>query len=110
MTHPPLPSRSAPAASAARLTALASASLLALAGCSKPPAKPVARAPDVGWAFYGGDAGGQRFSPAAQITPANVRDLAVAWTYSTGEKGRHVAALTEVINRVTPYCRIRYAF
>ncbi|MEV4704492.1 spore photoproduct lyase family protein [Actinoplanes sp. NPDC049316] len=30
--------------------------------------------------------------------------------YRTGEKGRHVAALTEVINRVTPYCRIRYAF
>ncbi|MGA5298735.1 spore photoproduct lyase family protein [Nucisporomicrobium flavum] len=30
--------------------------------------------------------------------------------YRTGEKGRNVAALTEVINRVTPYCRIRYAF
>jgi len=30
--------------------------------------------------------------------------------YRTGEKGRHVTALTEVINRVTPYCRIRYAF
>lgn len=35
-----------------------------------------------------------------------------AWNvrYRTGQKGRHVAALTEVINRVTPYCRIRYAF
>ncbi|UQU61473.1 spore photoproduct lyase family protein [Couchioplanes caeruleus] len=30
--------------------------------------------------------------------------------YRTGDKGRNVAALTEVIDRVTPYCRIRYAF
>ncbi|THD78213.1 MAG: pyrroloquinoline quinone-dependent dehydrogenase [Phenylobacterium sp.] len=68
---------------------LAIAATLALAACSNPTTRPVARAPDVGWAFYGGDAGGQRFSSAAQITPANVRDLAVAWTYSTGEMARH---------------------
>jgi quinoprotein glucose dehydrogenase len=89
MTQPHLPSRGAPGGSAARLIALTSASLLALAGCSNHPARPVARAPDVDWAFYGGDAGGQRFSPAAQITPANVKDLALAWSYSTGAKGRH---------------------
>ena len=71
-----------------RTTAMA-ASLLALAACSPPPSQPVARAADVDWPFYGGDAGGQRYSTAGQITPANVRDLKVAWTYSTGELARH---------------------
>ncbi|HSV03518.1 MAG TPA: pyrroloquinoline quinone-dependent dehydrogenase [Phenylobacterium sp.] len=71
------------------LRALAAAALLALGGCAPHAPRPVARAPDVGWGFYGGDAGGQRFSAAAQITPANVKDLAVAWTYSTGEAKRH---------------------
>jgi quinoprotein glucose dehydrogenase len=42
-----------------------------------------------GWPTYGGDQGGQRFSPAAQITPANVARLAVAWTYSTGDMATH---------------------
>jgi len=67
----------------------ASASLLALAACSPPAPQPVAQAPDVDWPFYGGDAGGQRYSSAAQITPDNVRGLKVAWTYSTGEMARH---------------------
>ena len=31
------------------------------------------------WDHYGGDAGGQRFSSAAQITPANVGRLTEAW-------------------------------
>lgn len=55
-----------------------------LAACSPAPVKPPAAA-DVGWPFYGGDAGGQRYSPAAQITPANVRALKLAWSYSTGD-------------------------
>jgi len=38
------------------------------------------------WAAYGGDPRGQRFSPAAGITPANVGALQVAWTYRTGER------------------------
>jgi quinoprotein glucose dehydrogenase len=41
-------------------------------------------APDVGWASYGGDPGGLRYSPAAQINRANVARLATAWTYRTG--------------------------
>ena len=44
-----------------------------------------AHAAEPGWPTYGGDAGGQRYSAARQITPANVRDLQVAWTYSTGD-------------------------
>jgi quinoprotein glucose dehydrogenase len=33
------------------------------------------------WPTYGHDAGGMRFSPLKQITPANVANLQVAWTY-----------------------------
>jgi quinoprotein glucose dehydrogenase len=39
---------------------------------------------DAGWANYGGDAGGARYSAAAQITRENVAKLKVAWTYRTG--------------------------
>nr|MBA3812099.1 PQQ-binding-like beta-propeller repeat protein [Caulobacteraceae bacterium] len=63
---------------------------LALAACAKAP--PPAAAPDVDWPYYGGDAGGQRFSTAAQITPANVRGLKIAWTWSTGDASSKPAA------------------
>ena len=33
------------------------------------------------WPTYGHDSGGKRFSPVAQITPANVNRLDVAWVY-----------------------------
>lgn len=39
------------------------------------------------WQYYGGDAGGMRHSAAKQITPANVDQLEIAWTYRTGELG-----------------------
>ena len=42
-------------------------------------------AADVGWQYYGGDQGGQRYSAARQITPANVAGLSQAWSYSTGD-------------------------
>ena len=35
------------------------------------------------WPVYGHDAGGTRFSPLKQITPKNVGNLKVAWTYDT---------------------------
>ena len=40
--------------------------------------------PDAGWPGYGGDAGGTRYSNAAQIDRSNVANLKVAWTYRTG--------------------------
>jgi quinoprotein glucose dehydrogenase len=89
MTPPASPTRTPRPPRLAFGAATALAALAALAACSKPANRPVARAADVAWPFYGGDEGGQRFSPAAQITPVNVKDLAVAWTYSTGEKARH---------------------
>jgi quinoprotein glucose dehydrogenase len=78
-----------------------SASLLALAACGQAPA-PVARAPDVDWPHYGGDAGGQRYSTAAQITPQNVRGLEVAWSYSTGEMTRNGADIGRASFENTP--------
>ena len=41
-------------------------------------------APDAGWATYGNDPGGTRYSPARQIDRSNVAQLKVAWTYRTG--------------------------
>jgi quinoprotein glucose dehydrogenase len=37
------------------------------------------------WAYYGRDAGGTRYSPLTQITPATVAGLKVAWTFHTGD-------------------------
>lgn len=37
------------------------------------------------WPFYGGDAGGMRYSPLHQINAGNVSRLKVAWTFRTGE-------------------------
>ena len=36
------------------------------------------------WSFYGGDAGGTRYSPLKQISRENVGRLHSAWTYHTG--------------------------
>lgn len=44
-----------------------------------------ARPADGDWIAYGNDRGGSRYSPLAQITPANVGDLRPAWTYHTGK-------------------------
>jgi quinoprotein glucose dehydrogenase len=43
---------------------------------------PSAPAPASEWRTYGHDHGGMRFSPVAQITPQNVGQLQVAWTYN----------------------------
>lgn len=37
------------------------------------------------WPYYGGDAGGMKYSPLKQIHRGNVGRLRVAWTYHTGE-------------------------
>src|SRR5580692_8861179 len=39
------------------------------------------------WPTYGHDAGGMRFSPLTQITPANVANLQPAWTYHLKPEG-----------------------
>lgn len=37
------------------------------------------------WPYYGGDAGGSRYSPLAEINKTNVTELKVAWEYHTGD-------------------------
>ena len=37
------------------------------------------------WPYYGGDAGGGRYSPLAQIDKGNVAELKLAWEYHTGD-------------------------
>jgi quinoprotein glucose dehydrogenase len=44
-----------------------------------------AAAPAFGWEYWGGDAGGTRFSSLNQITPANVGNLVRAWQFRTGD-------------------------
>jgi quinoprotein glucose dehydrogenase len=51
----------------------------------EPAAAPAAQTAAVDWSAYGRDAGGSRFSPAAQITRDNVAALQVAWIYRTGD-------------------------
>jgi len=41
-----------------------------------------------GWSHYGGNAGGTRYAPLNQITPANASRLKVAWIFRTGETGK----------------------
>src|SRR5215813_8645463 len=39
------------------------------------------------WPVYGGQLAQDHYSPLTQINRANVKNLQVAWTYDTGEKG-----------------------
>jgi len=55
-----------------------------------------------GWAAYGGDAGGHRFSGAAQITTGNVDQLEVAWQYRTGDLIDKPDALRQSASEGTP--------
>ncbi len=61
-------------------------SIVSLLVFSAMPSAPTSPPPshDAGWPAYGGDPGGSRSSPAAQINRSNVQTLKVAWTYRTG--------------------------
>src|SRR5262245_29408727 len=58
----------------------------------------MAAAADSDWPSHDRDAGGQRFSPLTQVTPANVRRLRQAWIFDTGATGIQVTPL--VVNGV----------
>jgi len=68
------------------LPALLALIVTGLAACSTPPAPPPpsAAARVFQWSHWGGNAGGDRYAPIAQITPANVAGLKPAWTFHTG--------------------------
>src|SRR6187399_323029 len=50
-------------------------------------------APALAWEHWGGDRGGMRFSPLAQITPANVGKLVRAWEFRTGDLERRAPSV-----------------
>jgi quinoprotein glucose dehydrogenase len=65
------------------------------------------------WRAYGNDAGGGRYSPLTQITPANAPKLQVAWTYHMNlQKGPPAASMSTPLmagGRLfvsTPYGRV----
>jgi quinoprotein glucose dehydrogenase len=59
---------------------------------------------------YGQYPGRDQFSPLAQINTRNVRRLALAWVYDTGEKSRRFEATPIVVGKVmyfpTPDCKV----
>ncbi|MGH8169701.1 MAG: PQQ-binding-like beta-propeller repeat protein [Steroidobacteraceae bacterium] len=61
-----------------------------------------AKSGDDGWASYGGDPGGRRYSQLTQISPANVGRLQVAWVYRTGELGKSVTDWKHSAFEATP--------
>lgn len=77
----------------ARLLTLA----LALGACTSG-----ARAGDVEWVAYGGDPGGTRYSPLAEITKENVEKLEVAWTYRTGDNADGFVSASKRAFEATP--------
>lgn len=66
-----------------------------------PPGRQSDEAP-ADWAWYGGDAGGNRYSEATQIDAGNVDRLAVAWTYRSGELGAGFARAEKLAFEATP--------
>jgi len=54
------------------------------------------------WPAYGGDAGGRKYSSAAEITADNVSGLETAWTFHTGELGENLARSDKLTFEATP--------
>jgi quinoprotein glucose dehydrogenase len=61
------------------------ACLLLVGACGTSGAAGIVAGPTADWPSYGGDPGGQRYSPLDQINKQNVKDLQVAWIYHTGD-------------------------
>lgn len=77
------------------------AGTLPQADASNPKAADAADMPDADWRSYGRTQFGNRYSPLAAITPQNVQNLKVAWTFRTGDlKGPDDP--TEITDEVTP--------
>jgi quinoprotein glucose dehydrogenase len=69
------------------------------ATAAAPPADAV---PPEEWHAYGRTGHGQRYSPLAQITPDNVKQLEMAWQYRTGDMRGRPGDPEETTFEVTP--------
>ncbi len=70
------------------------------------------------WPSWGRDAGGTKYSPIAQITKANVKNLGVAWTFDVGDVSDGATFTTRsafeatplmvdgILYVSTPFCRV----
>ncbi|MEI2418496.1 PQQ-binding-like beta-propeller repeat protein [Orrella sp. JC864] len=67
-----------------------------------PPPTEDAAVPPGEWHAYGRTGHGQRYSPLTQITPQNVSQLQVAWTYRTGDVRGQPGDPEETTFQVTP--------
>ena len=54
------------------------------------------------WTSYGGDSKGTRYATASQITPDNVDQLEIAWTFHTGALDGHDDILNDTAFETTP--------
>ncbi len=68
-----------------RSSGLASALLLASCSGARLPASQAGDVAIAEWPYYGGDAGGGRYSKLSQIDKSNVASLRIAWEYHTGD-------------------------
>ena len=59
--------------------------LLVLAGCGQRPIDATSSTSGADWPWYNGNPYGTHYSTLAQITPANVANLKVAWTFDSGD-------------------------
>jgi quinoprotein glucose dehydrogenase len=57
---------------------------------------------DPSWPYYGGDAGGSRYSAATEIDRSNVDQLKVAWTYRTGALDAETKLIHKAAFEATP--------
>lgn len=73
----------------------ACAAALVLAGTA-------ARAEEADWPAYGRAPGGGKYSPAAEITPANVASLVPAWQFRTGDMAKRGRAMHQSAFEATP--------
>ncbi|KAF1049628.1 MAG: Quinoprotein glucose dehydrogenase [Burkholderia gladioli] len=62
---------------------------------------PIPGIADADWPAYGRTQEGTRYSPLKQITPENVKNLQVAWTFQTGDK-KGPNDPGEITDEVTP--------
>jgi len=58
--------------------------------------------PNTEWRYYGGDAGGMRYSSGGQIQRENVTQLTVAWTYRTGALSVKTDMVRKAASETTP--------
>src|SRR5215470_17612028 len=54
------------------------------------------------WPFYGGDAGGRRYSALGEINRSNVATLQIAWEYHTGDVSDGSGGRTKSAFETTP--------